>query len=310
MSKDLDKFKKEYASLKPKIQKFSLENGEKLSKVQDIASANCRQGESYVTSMIVEARKKGGVQGDKLADFSKYKGFAEALQLFGKSVKAHSTALANALAHEAGAKDVHAKVSKLRKEMEKSLLKNKKSADKKAQKEITDIYDEIFQQEGYLAQSAEECAGISKEWIDYEKNSKNTILKLLGDAPDYAQNADTAVTFKHDFSEKVMDKRTRQCVTGAKAAKKLCDDALATFSTDKRKAMSAIKTAAELLGKIKQTYEFYADLRKKKDRTISSADKKELTRIEKSLSLMKDAYENTERAVRGVSTTLRKGERP
>ena len=38
MAKDLDKFKREYKSLKPKIQKFSLDNGEKLSKVLDLAS--------------------------------------------------------------------------------------------------------------------------------------------------------------------------------------------------------------------------------------------------------------------------------
>ena len=310
MAKDLDKFKKEYKSLKPKIQKFSLDNGEKLSKVQDLASANCRQGESYLTSMIVEARNKGNVQGDKLADFSQYKGFADGLKLFGKSIKEHSTALDKARAHEAGAKDIYNKVSKLRKEMEKSLLKNKKTADKKAQKEITDIYDEIFQQEGYLAKSAEVCAGISKEWINYEKNSKNMVLKLLGDAPDYAQNAETAVTFKHELSEKIMTKKTKQCITGAKSAKKLCDDALAVFAKDRSKSKTAIQKAVEIRGKIKDTYEFYADLRKKKDRTISNAEKKELARIEKSISLIKEAYVTTERNVRGVSTTLRKAAKP
>lgn len=301
MSKEFEKFEKDYKKLQPKLKKYTNTEAGKISKRIKNASSTSGQGEINLIECCATARENG-VTGNNLKDFMADKSFQEGLKLYDRAFGMFQEECKNAEKFCKEADDAYDDLARLYQAMEKDLKKRKdKSASKKDIEELKTKLEKaaptlkaVSQFYGKMPPAYHPTAA------DFQKTVNNIIKKAP--AEQAKQKADTVLP--QQLHDRVINKNHNICVKAAKDASALVDAAMKKAETDLKAATPALKKASELVKLLKTHNDTYGKI--KRDYADALKNSKDAAKIHKMIDVIAKAYAATERKVRGAVTTIRK----
>jgi hypothetical protein len=303
MGKELAKFEAEHKKIKAQTAALNKSTGETQSQRMRLSNSNVTEGEAHLRSCLVKARK-AGVTGDSFNDFAKNKDFQEGMKLLNVAAGAMEAEIKLLDDFSAKAAAGVAALEALAARIDKDLVKRKDTSETKKDIEamVATVAADI--------KALKPLAGLAAAKIlpyhrGYTKAFQTTIAKILKEAPDAVQSQAEGNELPHKLTDRVLNTSLQKCLAAAREVRKACDEAMNKAAAgDKAGAQAAIKKAGELRKAITPVAAEYKKIATdyKQDVDNSKDKKKVLDAIAK----MSEADDDSERAVRGLATTMKK----
>jgi hypothetical protein len=304
MSKELKKFEDRHKKLASGIKQYTRKNADALKKqvYSNYLSAK-DHGEGLVTEAIADARDNG-ITGNKFADFAKDSGFKDALKTFNKAVDAVEKPLKELETFTANALQLADSLAVLHGDIVKDLKKRKDKSESKA--DIENLQAAIEKEHQEVTAAAKVLDSIPKPQREYGANFQKVVDKLVKEAPEAAAAKRDAVVLPQMLVDRNRAKGKNGAVKAYRDIKALCDEALVKSETSIKDAQSLVREAATILKKLKSTNDDFDKALKHVAKSSTFKTSKDKKKIEDDVATIAKAYEQAERQVRGIATTLKK----
>jgi len=303
VAKEWAKFDAEYKKIKTTYAKHTKDEAGTTSQRMRLASANCSEGEANLKSSTVAARREG-VTGSTSADFMKNAKFKEAVLLLTKAAGTLDDEVKRVDTFSKDAETAVGELNSLKTKIEKDLKGRRDSSESK--KDIEALQDQIekdLKDFGGYAKLAKEK--VLPYYRSYTANLQKTINKILAEAPEAQAREVEGNEAPQKFTDRVLNKYLQQCVIGLRNVQAACEKAIELAAEGKNAdAAGQLKQAAATRKEINEIATEYAKLAK--DHSDAVNNSKDKSKIVDAIAKMAKADEAAERAVRGVTTTLRK----
>lgn len=303
MAKEWDKFSADYKKLKSQSAGLTKQAGAAEVKRMQVANSNVSEGEGNLKTSLTKARK-GGVTGDSVGDFMKNKDFQEAMKLLNKAVDMleEGVKAVNDFADKADA--AADALAGLHADIGKDLKKRKDSSESKKDIQALEATTEADAKEfRSLARNTRER--VVPAYRDYGKKFQATVAKIVKEAPDVVAKEVEGKEIPQKLVDRVLNTAFTKCAAGAKDVKTMCDTAMTKATRgDNAGALAELKKAVLRRKDITVIAEDYAKIVKDfKDVVQGTKDAK---KILDTVAKMAQFDTVSERAIRGLSTTIKK----
>lgn len=289
MIKEWDKFHADFKKLKSTADRYTDRVAEGYIKQMIQTKALCDTGEVALSSAADEART-AGVAGKGLADFLKFKGFADVK----KKVDAVVTGLADDIKDLSDfcreAQKVSDQIVVLHKALEKDL--NSRKSEKDGRKETEALLDKVDDEYQRLMKVVSFRNRPSRALLGYPETFARTVTRILSDAPEVTKD-------KGDLPEalelKVLKDKAIRAMTGSNKVIRACDLAVDAVPQGKAAAIAEMKPAKIELDKLKDLDRDYRLVASRHHKDIAASGDR--SKIEKLIASIATSLLEAERAV-------------